>query len=583
MTLSDQLAALVAQVLQAVPLEIAPDAIHFERPTDTSFGDLATTVALSSFKQLSAQEKSIYKNPAGWAHFLAEAISKEIITTELKADVQEVVVAGPGFINFKLSDRYLLQELSGMQSRKSITQIKKPRIVIVEYSSPNIAKPFTVGHLRSTIIGSAIAAILEAVGYEVKRDNHLGDWGTQFGKLIVAIKKWGDIDALEKDDRPVKKLVELYVKFHEEAEIHPELEDEARAWFKNLEDGNSEAKILWQKCIDWSWKEFSVIYEQLDIHFSEDFNNGKGLGESFFENKMLPVIVELQEKKMLQVGKNGAQLVFFPNDELPPLMILKQDGATLYATRDLATDYYRKVTFGPDSLIVNEVGAEQSLYFKQIYKIEEMLGWFKPSQRVHVGHGLYRFKDKKMSTRKGNVIWLEDVLLEAKERAMAFTKDEVLAAQVGLGALKWNDLKRSSHLDVVFDWDEVLNLKGNSGPYVQYTVVRAVSILKKAQQFVAPMVDETLSLNAQEREIVLLLGQFNEVLHKAADEYAPHHLVGYLYELAQAFNTFYNQHSVLGKDVAANTQQLRLILTEQTAQVLSQGLTILGIEIPEKM
>lgn len=573
--------------------------IEFEHPTNITFGDYSSNLAMTLFSQLKDAEKPQYRSPRALAEAIAEVFER--LEKKEKGWVETVSVAGPGFINLTLNNDYLyiLIHYLILSTKEVIPDLGHQRTAIVEYSSPNIAKPFTVGHLRSTIIGQAVANILQATGWDVKRDNHLGDWGTQFGKQIYALIHLGEgsleknVAKIEASKRPVKVLVDLYVEFHQLAETHPEMEDDARAWFKRLENGDAEARKLWQMCIDWSWAEFNQIYKKLGVSFTE--NGGRGYGESYFEDKMEPVLQELEASPTVdyQTGKDGAKLVFFPNDELPPLMIIKKDGATLYATRDLATDRFRKEMFGQDVLIINEVGAEQELYFRQIYRIEELLGWFKPGQRVHVKHGMYRFKEGKMSTRKGNVIWLEDVLLEAEKRAVGLAKEksvgEEIAGAVGIGALRWNDLKRSSHLDVVFDWDEILTMQGNSGPYVQYAYVRCQSILAKAREAdllenITKQIDiESYSFNTQERTLTNQLMRFGEVMTLSATEYAPHHLCNYLYSLAQAFNSFYNHHSVLGTDVSASAQQARLQLTQATANVLKSGLDILGIEAVERM
>ncbi|HSW90272.1 MAG TPA: arginine--tRNA ligase [Patescibacteria group bacterium] len=525
------------------------------------FGDYTSNIALQS------QEKG---NP----RLVAQGIVDKLLA--LKPEfIKEIDIAGPGFINFWIKDEFLVQNAKQVVANfhAQIPNLGKGKKAVIEFSSPNIAKPFTVGHLRSTIIGNAVANLMELAGFTVYRDNHLGDWGTQFGKLIVAIKRWGDENEISASERPVKNLVELYVKFHEEAEKDPTLEDEAREWFTKLEKGNQEARELWQKCVDWSWIEFDSIYSQLGVKFSE--NNGRGYGESYFEDKMGPVIEELENSGNLQVGKEGAKLFFFPDEEFTPLMILKKDGSTLYATRDLATDKFRLSHYGKDVLILNEVGAEQELYFKQIFKIEELLGWFKPGQRVHVKHGFFRFASGKMSTRKGNVIWLEDVISEAKKRADNQT-------EVAIGAIKWNDLKRSSHLDVVFDWDEMLSMTGNSGPYMQYTVVRARSVLAKAS-VLPPMADPPRADNSlvkEEREVLRQLLYYPEVIARATREYAPHVLCTYLFELAQTFNSFYNSCPILGDE---ENSAKRIMLTHAVSKVLDQGLTVLGIQIPETM
>lgn len=410
---SDQIKTIINQALFSLQLPQVDYTI--EHPQIESHGDYATNVAMVLFPILKKEGNSAYTNP----RILAEAIvSKLNDQTACLSNYQTISIAGPGFINFTLKPTSYVTELNLITTQKNNygkSDTHRGKNVIVEYSSPNIAKPFTIGHLRSTIIGDSIANLKQAVGWTVFRDNHLGDWGTQFGKQIYAIKTWGNEAEIESAQEPVKLLVDLYVRFHQEAETHPEMEDEARLWFKRLEDGDPEARRLWKKCIDWSWKEFSSIYKELGIIHTE--NDGRGYGESFFEDKMQPVIDILNHAQMLKEGKEGAQIVEFEGTKLPPLMILKKDGATLYATRDLATDYFRMHHYGTDITIINEVGAEQSLYFQQLFAIETALGWFRKEQRQHVGHGLYRFKDIKMSTRKGNVIWLKDVINEAKKRA----------------------------------------------------------------------------------------------------------------------------------------------------------------------
>ena len=542
--------------------ELSAGEYTIEHPTQTEHGDFATNIAL-----VIAKKQSIN------SYELATKIVHKILAKKHKI-LEKVEVAGPGFINFFLSKKYFVDSIVDIQKKGETygsLQVGKGKTVIVEFSSPNIAKPFTIGHLRSTIIGDAIARILTFSGYSVLRDNHLGDWGTQFGKQIVALKKWGSDKELKKAENPVKYLVDLYVKFHTEVEKDPTLEDEARLWFLKLEQGDKEARKIWKECVDWSMVQFNKLYEMLDVKFD------MMLGESFFEDKMGPVLDELQ-KKGLAKESQGALLVFFPNDKYPPLMVKKKDGATLYATRDLATDRYRVQTWGKDITIINEVGAEQSLYFKQIYETEEMLGYLKKSQRVHIGHGMMRFKDGKMSTRKGNTIWLEDVLAEAVKRASAFNPK--VAKEVGIGALKYNDLKRECSKDVMFVWDDVLNLKGNSGPYLQYTYARAQSVLRKAgeQKRTAetPNSLENIEITAVER----LLCEFPEVVERAAREYAPHHICTYVFALGQAFNTYYATNQIIQ---AGELTGYRLLLTQAVAQVMKNSLTLLGIQTPETM
>lgn len=564
-------------------------------------GDYYTNVAMRLGSTLK-------KKPLDVAYELKEAFEKEIAsspsaprndTTSQKlrgastsSIISKVEVVAPGFVNFFLTDKYLHETVEFVNKKGKDfgkSDKNKGKKVIVEFSSPNIAKPFTVGHLRSTIIGDAIANLFEATGWEVARDNHLGDWGTQFGKQIYAIKTWGDEEKIEESENPVKDLVALYIKFHEEAEKNPELEDAGRAWFKKLEEGDHEARRLWEKCIDWSMKEFNRLYELLGISFTE--NDGIGYGESFFENKMTEIIEELRNKKLLQRNE-GAELIYFPNDKYPPLMILKQDGASLYSTRDLATDKFRLHEHGKDTVIINEVGVEQSLYFNQLYELEKILGWVKDGQRIHKKHGHFRFKEGKMSTRKGNVIWLEDVLSEAKKRAEALSKENTdvdYSEIIGVSALKWNELKRDSIQDIVFDWDEILNMNGNSGPYIQYAYVRTQSILNKNQPARnAPQSDaggesrvknqgsEKEKVNEEEHDLLRQIVYFPEVVSAAQEKLSPNLVAEYLFALSQKFNLFYQKHRIA-------EDEARLEITRAVGQTLKNGLNLLGIQTVEKM
>jgi len=558
-----------------------------EHPADLVRGDYFSNAAFVAAKILK-------KNPVE----LAQAISKNFPKEDY---VEKIEVVKPGFINFWLSKRYFSQELRRIIQKKEFVSktVNSNKKIIVEYSSPNIAKPFTIGHLRSTIIGDAVANLLEATGWKVYRDNHIGDWGTQFGKLIYAIKQWGNEEEIGKADNPVKLLVDLYVRFHKEAEADPSLDDKGREWFNKLERGDKEARELWQKCVGWSLKEFKKIYDQLGIKFTE--NNGLGYGESFFEDKINPVVEELKAKGLLKESED-AMLVFFPNDKFPPLMILKKDGATLYSTRDLATDKFRLEKYGKDIVVINEVGNEQSLYFQQLYELERMLGWYKEGQRIHIKHGLYRFKDEKMSTRKGNTVWLEDILRMAVDKAygitmhtgaiaggngtgakkrkiMDETEKEETVNRIAVGAIKWNDLKRSSHLDVVFDWDEVLNMEGNSGPYLQYVYARIQSVLSKACGKEIGAESAVFEFEPEELTLLRMVCRFPEVLEEAAGNFAPNILCNYLFEVAQSFNLFYQRHKIIGSE----TESFRLALTYSVGEVIKNGLGLLGIAAPDKM
>jgi len=567
---------------------IGVDDPQVEFASNEQFGDYSSNVALKN-KDLDPQE-----------------IAQKINDSRLSFSANVV----GRFINFKLNNDVLVDNLIQIDSKKEDygkSDIGGGKLAIVEYSSPNIAKPFGVGHLRSTVVGDSVANLMESLGYKVMRDNHVGDWGTQFGKVICAIKKWGNEEEIEKSESPVGELVRLYVKYHDESKIDPKLDDEARAWFKKLEDGDIETKRLWQKCVDWSWVEFQKIYNLLDIKFDKSFNSGCGLGESFFEARMAPVIAELEENNLLKEGEDGAKLVFFANDKYPPLMILKKDGATLYSTRDLATDKYRLEKYNPE-LIINEVGSEQSLYFRQLFEIERLLGWYKDGQRVHVGHGLFLLDGKKMSTRAGKTVKLDEVLTEAIERAKKLgNTDEETAKQVGIGAIKYFDLSHQPMTNINFDWDIMFSMDGNSSPYIQYTVARCNSLLHKSEirnpkSESFNFRNSSFEFNPEELKILRSLSQFQEVIVTAAKTYSPNILCNYLYDLSSKFNTLYNKHRIIvnseqstenGGEESENssrltvdrsqTSEFRLLLASSTAQVLKNGLNLLGISAPEKM
>ncbi len=572
------------KIIKALKKVTNTEDVKLDIPSEKNHGDYATNLALCI--------GDCQKRPP---REIAEEIKDKILKNfELKKIVDKIEIAGPGFINFFLTNSALVDFVNRINSVDSLTpylENEKMGKVVVEYSSPNIAKPFGIGHFRSTVIGDAVANLLEATGWKVYRDNHLGDWGTQFGKQIYAIKKWGDIAKIEKSKNPVGELVSLYVRFHEEAEKDSSLEEQGREWFKRLEDGDVEARALWQKCVNWSLKEFGRVYKKLGVKFTE--NDGLGYGESYFEHMMQPVLVELEKKRLLVEGEEGAKLVFFENNKYPPLMLVKKDGATLYATRDLAADKFRLEKYGKDTVIINEVGAEQSLYFQQLFEVEKMLGWIKEGQRVHIKHGLFRLKDRKMSTRRGDIIWLMDVIREAESKAeqlikissrgkMGFLNQSTefdlkkLIEQVAIGALKWNELKRDPVKDIVFDWKEVLSMEGNSGPYLQYTYARTASILSKS----VPE-KETISttFDDKEKQVARVLIHYPEIVKDAARFYSPHILANYLFNLAREFNYFYSSDRVIGHE----REITRLLLVKAVGRIIRNGLDILGIESPEKM
>ena len=555
-------------IVECLKEELYPHVeFNLSKPKDLKHGDYTTNV-------LFILSKKIKSDPIVLGQTLQEKLTQKLGWLVSKIEIVN------GYINFYFSQEILKSivfdaVISGNHFHSGFSEDK--RIHIVEFSSPNIAKPFMVGHLRSTIIGDSIARLLKYAGYSVIKDNHLGDWGTQFGKMIVAIKKWGNEKQLLASKDPVKDLVALYVKFHTEAKTDLSLEDDAREWFTKLEKGNLEAIGLWYMCVELSMIEFEKIYKRLGVTFDTM------LGESFFQEKMESVLINLREKKLTQIGDKGAELVFFEEDtKLPPLMVIKQDGSTLYSTRDLATDLYRKETYGNDIVIINEVGAEQSEYFKQIHKTEELLGYFRKEQRIHVKHGLYRLKDSKMSTREGNVIWLEEVLDGALEEVKKVSGDSISetdAQKIAVGAVKFYDLFRFCEMDIIFSLKEMLNLKGDTGPYVQYAVVKINSLIQKAKDAnIYPATFAHISLGEAELLIAQKIDGFGVALEMSVTKYAPHHLAGYLIELAREYNSYYAQNFIIKENNVAG-----LFVSKAVASVLTLGLDLIGIEIPNAM
>lgn len=458
------------------------------------------------------------------------------------------------------------------------SNVGEGKTVCVEYSSPNIAKPFHVGHLFTTAIGNSLYKMFKKEGYNTIGLNHLGDWGTQFGKLISAYHRWVDEEALEKS--PIDELLRIYVKFHEEAKKDPSLEDEARANFKALENGDPEATALWTRFRDLSLKEFERVYDILGVKF-DSLN-----GEAFYNDKMDVVVDELKEKGLL-VESNGAQVVMLEDYNMPPCIVLKADGASIYATRDLAAAMYRKKTYDFYKCVY-VVGTPQALHFKQVFKVLELAGHEWAKDCVHVGFGLVKFADRKLSTRDGSIVLLDDLLREAVEKTMEAIKDkdeiqnkEEVAKKIGVGAVIFTYLKNSREKDIVFDWKEILSFEGETGPYVQYAYARGNSILNRAGECTGN-VDYSKLSSKEEFELVKSLGNFNNVITLALDKLEPSILTRYVIEVAKGFNKFYNSHSVLNLD-DEDLKATRLNLVKASLQVIKNGLELLGIGVVEKM
>lgn len=499
------------------------------------------------------------------------------IASQINHDSIERVQAVGGYVNIFLDQQKVTQQVLSKILRDKQqygTTPTKMGAVVLDFSSPNIAKPFSMGHLRSTVIGNALANIAEKNGYQAIRINHLGDWGTQFGKLIVAYQLWGDKQAISAS--PIEELLKIYVKFHEEAEQDPTLNEQARAAFKALEDGNEEAQALWQWFRDVSFVEFQTIYELLGIHF-DAFT-----GEAFYNDKMPSVVTELKEKGLL-VESEGAYVVEM--EEMPPCLIKKTDGATLYATRDLAAALYRKQHYQPQKMFY-VVGNEQSLHFKQLFQVIEKMGYPWAKNLQHVSFGMMLKDGKKMSTRKGKVVLLADVLAEAittaqrnmEQKNPSLPNKEQVAKQVGVGAVIFNDLKAHRLNDIEFSIEQMMNFEGETGPYVQYTYARICSILDKAK---APTQDILFkSLGEQAWPMILLLEQFPKTVAMAFEQADPSQIAKYALQLARLFNKYYAQYKILAEDVQ---QASRLALCQSVAIVLKESLALLGIESPENM
>lgn len=509
-------------------------------------------------------------------------IAEELKTNINKEGFEKIETMGP-YLNFfvdkSVFTQNTLEKILSEKENYGKTNSGKGKNVAVEYSSPNIAKPFHVGHLFSTSIGNSLYKILSFEGYNCTRINHLGDWGTQFGKLISAYKRWVDEEALENE--PIKELLRIYVKFHDEAEKDPSLEEEGRMHFKKLEDGSEEEVRLWKRFRDLSLKEFNKVYEMLNVEFDSY------AGESFYGDKMDAVVEEI-DKCGLLTESNGAKVVMLEEYNMPPCIIKKSDGATIYATRDLAAAVYRKDTYDFDKSIY-VVGLEQSLHFKQVFTTLKLMGKEWADYCKHVGFGLVRFADRKLSTRKGEVIFLEELLNESIEKTTAVIKEknpdlankEEVAKKVGIGAVIFTYLKNNRERDIVFNWEEMLSFDGETGPYVQYSYARGKSILRKAGNIEGSINYKKLS-SKEEFELAKTLSSFNEAILYSIDKLEPSIVTRYVIDVAKGFNKFYNAHSIVNAE-DEETKVARIKLVEATCQVIKNGLNLLGIDVVEEM
>lgn len=518
--------------------------------------------------------KTLRKAPNVISTELAEKINKE--------GFERVDALGP-YLNFfvdkSVFTKETIEKILAEGDSYGSSEDGKGKNVTIDFSSPNIAKPFHVGHLFSTAIGNSLYRILSFEGYKCIGINHLGDWGTQFGKLIYAYKKWCDKERLEKE--PIKELLRIYVKFHDEAEKDPTLDDEARRYFKNLEDGSEEETRLWNTFRELSLKEFQKVYDLLGVKFDST------AGESFYSDKMEAVVEEIESKGLL-VTSNGAQVVMLDEYNMPPCIIKKADGATMYATRDLAAAMYRKKNYDfYKSLYV--VGMDQTLHFKQVFTTLKLMGHDWADDCRHIGFGLVRFSDKKLSTRRGDVIFLEDLLKESIDKTMEIINEknpdlenkEEVSKKVGVGAMVFTYLKNGREKDIVFDWKEMLSFDGETGPYVQYSYARGRSILRK-QEAIEGAADYGKLGSKEEFELIKTLEGFKEAINHSIDKFEPSVVTRYAVDVAKAFNKFYNAHKISGIE-DSGLKNARLKLVEATCQVLKNALYLIGLEVVEKM
>lgn len=512
-----------------------------------------------------------------------QMIASDIKTAIGEVDFIEKIEVQGAYLNFYIKKDTFVKSMidAAMSESFGSSTMGEGQTICIDYSSPNVAKNFHVGHLRTTIIGNSLYKIFTKLGYNVERINHLGDWGTQFGKLIVAYKAWGDEETVKKDG--VAELMKLYVKFHDEAEKNPELNDQARAWFAKMEQGDEEALKIWQWFKDISLIEYKRTYDLLGMEFDHY------LGESFYRDKTTDIVDRLTNANLLTESE-GAKIVDLEKYDMAPCLILKNDGSSIYATRDLAAIFYRKNTHNFVKCIY-VTGQEQKLHFAQVFKVVELLGndWAK-EQLVHIPYGLVSLEGAKLSTRSGNIIYAEDILLEAiakikeiiNEKNPDLPDKEETAKKIGVGAVLFNDLYNQRIKDVSFKWEKLLNFDGETGPYVQYTYARCASILRKVDDFiVGNEIDYSLLTDQESMDLLKEISRFPKIVKDAADKYEPSVVARFSVDVAQAFNKFYNANRINVEDT--KVRNARVTLVYLTKKTIKDALLLLGIECPEQM
>lgn len=545
-----------------------------EIPQDQSMGDYA----FPCFRLA----KTMRKAPNLIAAELAEKLQGE----QLFSEVSPVNAYVNMFVSREEMIKSTVSEVLEEKENFGRSDIGGNKKVIVEFSSPNIAKPFHIGHIRSTVIGNSLSKIYDALGYDVFKINHLGDYGTQFGKMICAYRRWGNREDVI--NSPIKTLLGYYTKFHVEVEEHPELEDEARAIFTKLEQGSKEEVELWQWFREESLKEFQRVYDMLGIEF-DSYN-----GESFYSDKMPRFEKELSDKGLLHES-NGAQVVDLEEYKLGTALIKKSDGSSLYITRDIAAAVYRKENYDFYKNIY-VVATQQNLHFQQLFKIIELMGYDWANQCVHVPFGMVRLEEGTMSTRHGRVVFLEDVLNGAIEKTREIIEEknpnienlEEITSQVGIGAVVFNELSNNRIKDYTFKWDQILNFDGETGPYVQYTHARCASLLRKAgEDIVAKAQDPKnvdfalLAKSDSAYELTKLIYAFPGVVEQAGEKYEPSIITRHIIDIAQCFNKFYHDEHIIVDDEVEKTSKIALVIA--TKRVIATGIGLLGMKAPERM
>ena len=559
---------LIAKKLEEKELGLTYDEIYnlIEIPPQDDMGDY-------SFPCFSLA-KTLRKNPA----IIASDLSKDIKIEEFSK-----IESLNAYLNFFVDRNYyqneVLNEILEKKEEFGKTNEGEGKTVVIDFSSVNIAKPFHIGHIRSTVIGDAIRNIHEFLGYEVVATNYLGDYGTQFGTMIAAFKLWGDRQAINSD--PINELLKLYVRYNTEASENPQMMEDARKEFKNLEDGEKEATKLWQWFKDISLKEFERVYELLDIEF-DNYN-----GESY-NSQYIPETLELLKEKNLLVESDGAQIVDLSPYDLTPAIIIKSNGSSSYITRDIGTAINRKKNYDFTKNIY-VVATQQNLHYQQLRKILELMGYEWWDDDVHIAFGMVSLKDQTMSTRKGQVVFLEDVLNKAIDKTKSIIEErnsdvediDETSKIIGIGAVKFQELYNNRIKDYVFDWDEILNFDGETGPYVQYTYARAKSVLRKAAIENFSVTNFSNLTTDEEFNLVKNLAGFEQAVSRAREKYEPSLVTRHITEIAKAFNKFYNSSQIMVDDQELKKE--RLALTYATSVVIKSGLGLLGIKTVEKM